>query len=509
MTVFLTIIGLVFATVFASAIGERTGLPWSALLTTVVAPVLFIPGIETVSLDTELILPIFIPPLLWSLARRTSWGMIRAQVHVVLVFLIIAALTATAMWLMPGIGLTAAMVLAAAIAPPDPVALDAVAGTAGIPKRITGTLQTEGLCNDAASIDAFNVALAALVADGDVNFAVGALKFLYSAAAAVIIGLVVGRLAAFVVNSVHDSATRTAITFVLPFAIYMAAEELHASGVIVIAIAAVEMSSRASFTAEDRLSGHSFWGTVELVFTGLAFGLIGMSVREAIDDAGTIVWEAVSIGLTLSVIAFIVRFACMWVLYQFKKRMNRTDVAPLRMQEVLLMTWAGMRGLVTLALVLSVPAGTMPYHHELSVIALSVLTFTMVIPGLLLPSLVRRLNLDAGPDARGDHVAAELNTRAYEAARKAVQEHGPKLAPKSYFMVQEWLDALTERRHVHPEGAKQRREALETASATAELEKARSERRYNPADVDAVLEELDVMVVAAERDALASPRRLR
>ena len=75
------IIGLVLATVFASALGERTGLPWSALLTIVVAPVLFIPGIETVSLDTQLILPIFIPPLLWSLARRTSWAMIRAQAN--------------------------------------------------------------------------------------------------------------------------------------------------------------------------------------------------------------------------------------------------------------------------------------------------------------------------------------------------------------------------------------------------------------------------------------------
>lgn len=159
----------------------------------------------------------------------------------------------------------------------------------------------------------------------------------------------------------------------MSFAIYALAEEIHASGVIAIVIVAVEMSSRASFTAEDRLSGHSFWETVELVFTGLA----------------------------LSAVASVVRFVCMWVLYQFKKRMNRTDVAPLYMQEVLLMTWGGMRGLVTLALVLSIPAGTVPYHHELSVIALSVLTFTMVISGLLLPWLVRQLNLDAGPDAGG------------------------------------------------------------------------------------------------------------
>lgn len=202
--------------------------------------------------------------------------------------------------------------------------------------------------------------------------------------------------------------------------------------------------------------------------------------------------------------------------------MNRTDVAPLYMQEVLLMTWGGMRGLVTLALVLSIPAGTVPYHHELSVIALSVLTFTMVISGLLLPWLVCQLNLEAGPDAGGDRVAAEHNERAYQAARRTVQEHGPKLASESYFMVQEWLDALAERRHVGPEGSRERREALERAcataieaqnmalaSATAELEQARSERRYNPADVDAVLAELDAMVFAAERDALAPPRRPR
>ncbi len=527
MTVFVAIIGLLLATVFVAAIGERTGLPWPALLTIIVAPVLFIPGIETVRLDTHLILPIFLPPLLWSLARRTSWGMIRAQVHVVLVmsvvlvFLTIAALTATAMWLMPGIGLAAAMVLAAAIAPPDPVAVDAVAGSAGIPKRITGTLQIEGLFNDAASIVAFNVALTALVAGGEVEFGGGALEFLYSATVAVIIGLVVGRLAALFVSRVHDSVIRTAFTWVLPFAIFIAAEEIHASGVIAIVIAAVEMSSRAPFTAEDRLSGHSFWETVELLFTGVAFGLIGMSVREGIDDAGTMVWEAVGIGLVLSIVAFAVRFACMWVLYMIKKRLNRRDVAPLRMQEVLLMTWAGMRGLVTLALVLSIPAGTTQYQHELSVIALSVLTFTMVIPGLLLPWLVGKLNLDAGPDANGDKVNAELNDRAYTAARRAVQERGSELAPESYAMVQEWLGVLAERRTSDPEGAKERRQALARArtaaaemqqvaleAATAELQKARVERRYNPADVDAVLDELDRIAIASERSALASPQQV-
>ncbi|GAB3076704.1 cation:proton antiporter [Corynebacterium aquatimens] len=524
MSIFIAVIALLLATALVAALGERTGLPWPALLTIAVAPVLFIPGIETISIPAELILPIFLPPLLWSLARRTSWGMIRAQLNVVLtmsvvlVFLTIAALTATSMWLMPGVGIAGAMVLASAIAPPDPVAVDAVAGPAGIPKRITGTLQTEGLFNDAASIVAFNVALTALVAGSEVDFSEGFVKFLYSAVAAVIIGLVVGRLAAKFVNTVPDSVIRTAFTWVIPFAVFIAAEEIHASGVIAIVIAAVEMSSRATLTAEDRLSGHSFWETVEMLFTGVAFGLIGMSVRDAIDHAGTMVWEAVGIGLVLSVVAFAVRFLWMWVLCRVNRAKDRHDVAPLRLQEVLLMTWAGMRGLVTLALVLSIPAGTTKYHHELSVIALSVLTFTMVIPGMLLPWLVRQLDLEHGPDAHGDKVNAELNERAYEAARRAVQEHGPALAPESFDMVQEWLDTLAERRQADPEGSRQRRESFLRArkaaadmqrialeAATAELQSARKERQYNPADVDAVLEELDRMVIAKDRHSLSMP----
>ena len=185
------------------------------------------------------------------------------------------------------------------------------------------------------------------------------------------------------------------------------------------------------------------------------------------------------------------------------------------------MTWAGMRGLVTLALVLSIPAGTTDYHHEFSVIALSVLMFTMVIPGLLLPWLVGKMNLDAGPDARGDKANAELNDRAYAAARRAVQEHGQELAPESYAMIQDWLATLADRRTADPEGAKERREALARArtaaaemqkialeAATAELQKARTERRYNPADVDAVLDDIDRIVIGNERSALASPRQV-
>ena len=124
---------------------------------------------------TELILPIFLPPLLWALARRTSWGVIREQWVTILslsVLLVVAttlAVGATAYAFLPGISLAAAILIGAAIAPPDPVAVDAVAEPAGIPRRIITTLQTEGLFNDAASIVAFNLALTAVTQGDDLS----------------------------------------------------------------------------------------------------------------------------------------------------------------------------------------------------------------------------------------------------------------------------------------------------------------------------------------------------
>ncbi|WP_311196719.1 cation:proton antiporter domain-containing protein [Corynebacterium sanguinis] len=269
-------------------------------------------------------------------------------------------------------------------------------------------------------------------------------------------------------------------------------------------------------TAEDRLTGHSFWETVELLFTGVAFGLIGMSVRDAIDTAGTHIWQAVKVGVVLSVVAFAVRFVWMWVLYKINQKKHHTNVSPLRLQEVLLMAWAGMRGLVTLAVVLAIPASATSYHHELSVIALTVLTCTMVVPGLLLPWLVDKLDLQNSP--AGDKALEELNQRAFDAARKAVREHGEEYAPEAYAMMQERLDSIAEQRLQDPEGSEERKAAFDRARAGAaqlqevalraasrELQQARRERKYNPADVDAVIADLDRLILARDRKALTAP----
>ena len=525
MEVLLVLIGLMLLTVFVVAIGDKIGLPWPALLTIITACAVFVPGLPQFEPPTELILPIFLPPLLWALARRTSWGVIREQWVTILslsVLLVVATTLAvgfTAYAFLPGISLAAAILIGAAIAPPDPVAVDAVAEPAGIPRRIITTLQTEGLFNDAASIVAFNLALTAVTQGDELSFGGGVLNFFYSAFVACGLGWVVGRLVALFITHVHDVTARNALTWVTPFAVYLISEELGASGVIAVVIAAVELNSRADIQAEDRLSGQSFWETVELLFTGVAFGLIGLTVNTAIGEVGSDLWHSVVVGVILSLVAFIVRLVWMYIYYRINVSRGRPRVAPLRLQEVLLMTWSGMRGLVTLALVLSIPAGVFSFHHELAVIALTVLLVTMVVPGLLLPWLMERLDLTEASQIASDKMRAAVVARARAASIEALSHFRPdghitadaeKVDPEISANVIQWFeDRLGDGEDVSDDSRKQRAwqarhvalEARRTALAAAqeELLRMRGDRAYNPAIVDEVLEEIDRMVLGAKR----------
>ena len=525
MEVLLVLIGLMLLTVFVVAIGDKIGLPWPALLTIITACAVFVPGLPQFEPPTELILPIFLPPLLWALARRTSWGVIREQWVTILslsVLLVVATTLAvgfTAYAFLPGISLAAAILIGAAIAPPDPVAVDAVAEPAGIPRRIITTLQTEGLFNDAASIVAFNLALTAVTQGDELSFGGGVLNFFYSALVAGGLGWVVGRLVALFITHVHDVTARNALTWVTPFAVYLISEELGASGVIAVVIAAVELNSRADIQAEDRLSGQSFWETIELLFTGVAFGLIGLTVNTAIGEVGSDLWHSVVVGVILSLVAFIVRLVWMYIYYRINVSRGRPRVAPLRLQEVLLMTWSGMRGLVTLALVLSIPAGVFSFHHELAVIALTVLLVTMVVPGLLLPWLMERLDLTEASQIASDKMRAAVVSRARAASIEALSHFRPdghitadaeKVDPEISANVIQWFeDRLGDGEDVSDDSRKQRAwqarhvalEARRTALAAAqeELLRMRGDRAYNPAIVDEVLEEIDRMVLGTKR----------
>ncbi|MBP3087563.1 sodium:proton antiporter [Corynebacterium sp. sy017] len=521
MEVLIGLITLLFSTVIMIAIGDKFRLPWPVLLTVVIALGIFIPWMPQVEIPAELMLPIFIPPLLWALARRTSWSSIRNNWRFILLLsillTIISAITIgfTAYLLVPSLSIAGAFIIGAAISPPDPVAVDAVAEPAGVPRRLTNALETEGLFNDAASIVVFNLALHALTMGEKITWYKALFTFFYSAVIAIMLGIAIGRISAYITNWSTNSSARNALTWIIPFTTYIAAEELHASGVIAIVIAAIEFNSRVQIEAEDRLSGAAFWEVVELLFTGVAFGLIGLTVRGAVEAVGTDLWHAVWLGAVLSLVAFLVRGLWLYVIYRQNIRRNARTGAPLRLQEVLLLTWGGMRGLVTLALVLSVPSTAgFTLYNELSVIALVVLFLTMVIPGLTLPLLTKKLNLNAGPDPFGDKARELLVKRARKAAIESMKTHSDDISEEMMSVIRERVleNSTMELEEFQELSAEERAEKIKQVgvvmnsihlealrAAEQELLQARRERHIDPVIVDDVLKEIDAQIIVTEK----------
>ncbi len=517
------IIAVLLITVVLVGIGDRTGLPWPVLLTVASATVVFVPWIPDFRIAPEIILPIFLPPLLWALARKTSWSMFRARwrtilgFSVLLVVVTVVAVAVTAWVLVPGIAVAAAIALGAALAPPDPVAVEAVAEPVGLPRRLTGLLQTEGLFNDAASLVIFQTALAATLGDGQFLFGPLVVHFFVSSAIAVAIGLTVGWVGIALTRWLSNSVGRIALTMVLPFAVYLLAEEVHASGVIAVVVASVHMASTPDiYDADDRMTATSFWGVIDVLVTGLAFALIGLELRDVIDAAGTRLWTVAAWGVGISVALIAVR--AVWMVGVWRMHQRRTPAAsPRDIRDAVLLTWSGMRGLVTLALALSLPQ-TFVWRTEFLVIASVVLVITMIVPGLTLPWLVRTLKLaDTREDERAREVlVARARGAGVAALREALEKVPEGLKGDARDMLTHFSQtvaddgggvavASTDAPAESVRAWKRHRDSLARVQAQAidqaqrEILKARSEPGVDPHLADSVIEELDRMMLSRHR----------
>lgn len=424
------IMGLLLATVIAVGLGDRLKLPYPVLMVLIALGVAFIPGIPEVHLEPELILPLFLPPLLYATAKKTSWSVFRIRWRSVILLaigliVVTVSVVAGAAWLLiPGIGIPAAIALGAMVAPPDPVAVESVAGRVHMPRRLLTVLQSEGLFNDAAAIVIFQTAVAAAVGGHNVDGWL-AVKFLAGAAIAVALGLVMAWAARRLIGFIESSAARSAVTLVVPFAVYILAEAVHASGVIAVVVTALEVKRRSRpQDAAERITGDSFWHVVELLATGLAFGLIGLVTRRVIEETAENVLPMLGVAGTICALVVLIR--AMWLALLVPGNRRRNDgLPPNGPKDVLVLTWCGMRGLATLALALALPeqiadGSSFPARDQIVLTAVAVLFTTLVIPGSTLPWLMHKLKMRESPAA--EHEAElVLAQRAEDAALAALQ----------------------------------------------------------------------------------------
>ncbi|MEP6979786.1 MAG: Na+/H+ antiporter [Nakamurella sp.] len=512
MDIALGLIALVAVVCLVTAVCERLKLSSPLILVLVGVVGSYLSFVPEVTLTEELVLVGLLPPLLYAAAIRTSlvsFRQNRRSIGLLSVgYVIFAALgVGVIAHYALNIGWASAFALGAVVAPPDAVAATAVARRIGLPRRIVDILEGESLVNDATAIVVLRTAIAAI--SGSISVGQIAANFALAAGGGVVVGLVL----AFVVISlrphIDDVLIATAISFTVPFVAYVAAEEIHASGVLAVVVAGLLIGHKSPVTqtGTSRLSERINWATVQFLLENSVFLLIGLQVKRIIEAAQGDSLGAARIwwGCGLVLLAVLV-LRPLWVfpatyLPRLIPAIRRADPSPPAAYPAII-SWAGMRGVVTLAAVFAIPEGT-PHRSVLVLAALVVVFGTLVLQGFTLPALVRLLKV-RGTDPREDLLqqavvlqdTAEVGLAALEQAR--MPDDPPDIIDSlQQRMEQRRLAAweLLGRPESDGETPSQRFRTLRLVMLQAERDRVlelRSEGHLSPKVLSDVLEVLDV-----------------
>lgn len=427
---------LVAGSAAVAGAARRTPVPAPLLLVAAGLAVSFVPGIPDYTLDPDVVLPLLLPPLLYTAAVDSSYLDLRAQVRTVALlsvgYVLFAALVVgwVAYLIVPGLPLTAALVLGAVVAPPDAVAATAVARRVGLPARITTVLQGESLLNDATAITAYKVALAAAVGEG-ATWAGGVREFLVAAIGGVGVGLVLMAPLHWLRIRLKEALTQNTLSLLIPFAAYGIAEQVHASGVLAVVTVALYLGHRAwEVDFATRLQEEAVRRMAAFVLESSVFALIGLQLPVVLRGLGSYrVTDAVWYAVVVFLVIVVTRFA--WVypvtfLPRLLRRVREREDNP-TWRGAMVTAWAAMRGVVSLAIAFSVPPvlhdGT-PFPGRSMILFLTFTTVigTLVVQGLTLPPLIRALRIP-GRDPQADTLAeANAQAQASLAAERRLEE---------------------------------------------------------------------------------------
>jgi CPA1 family monovalent cation:H+ antiporter len=371
----------------------------------------FIPGIPHIYVTPDMIFLVFLPPLLYEAAWFTSWADFWKWRRVIsmlafgLVFVTATVVAYVSSNLIPGFTLAMGFLLGGIISPPDAVAATSVLKNIKVPKRLISILEGESLVNDASSLIVFRFALATIIS-GQFTLQDVVVDFFLAAGMGVIVGLAV----AHVVYAIHRYLPTTAsidatLTLMTPYFMYMAAEHFHYSGVMAVVTGGLFLSYRSHEILRDgatRTQANGVWATTTFILNGLVFILIGLELPLVIEGLKEYATEDLILYATvISIVAIVVRlvwvFPLAYVPIWFGNRVRADNVNP-TWKGPLIIGWAGMRGVVSLASALSVPlmldnGMNFPHRHLILFLTFTVILVTLVFQGLSLPWLIRKVNI--------------------------------------------------------------------------------------------------------------------
>jgi Na+/H+ antiporter len=429
------ILGLLVAVAVLALAARKLHVPYPIVLVLGGLAIALVPGLPRVTLAPDIVFLVFLPPLVFSAGWFTSLRDFRANLRPIgmlsigLVLATTVAVAVLAHALIPELPWPVAFALGAIVSPTDTVAPDAIFQRLGVPRRILAILEGESLVNDATGLIAYRFAVAAAVTGVFVAWQAG-LQFVVSSIGGIALGLAMTWLMSQVMRRLEDPPIEITLSFLLAYAIYLAAQGLNLSGVLAVAAGGIYASrhSHENFSAASRVQAYAVWGVALFLLNGLVFVLIGLQLPLVRDGLATRpVTQLIEYGLVISLAVIVLRF--LWVFpgaylpHLLSARVRATE-APVEWRNVVVGGWTGMRGVVSLAAALSLPLATaagapFPGRDTVVLITFCVIMVTLVGQGLTLPLLLRALGV-TGEDGSAEE--AQARTQAIEAALAHLEE---------------------------------------------------------------------------------------
>ncbi len=438
----LLIVGLLVAVAALSALARRLSVPYPIVLVIGGALFGFVPGLPEVKLDPDVVLVVFLPPLLYSTAFFTNFGDLRRDLRSIsftsigLVLATMCAVALAAHELIPGLPWEAAFVLGAIVSPTDPLAGAMIMRRLGLPRRQVSIVEGEGLFNDATALVAFRVAVAAVVG-GSFSLAEAGMDFVFAAAGGVAIGLVTGWIVAEIRKRTEDPQVSITISLLTGYAAFIPANAIGASGVLAAVTAGIYMGIRGPsiIAPRTRLQGIFVWEILDFLINAVLFVLVGLQLRAVVDSlSGYSVGSLAGYALAISAVVVGTRLAWAFTMPYLIRALDRRPSQRARRVGAgprLVVAWSGMRGAVSLAAALAIPLTTdagapFPYRDLIIFLTFAVIFFTLVAQGLSLPALIQAV----GVTRDGSEESEELRARLV--ATKAALDQLDELAKEDW-----------------------------------------------------------------------------
>src|SRR6266849_4697629 len=391
---------LVFVVVFA-ALARKLQTPYPIVLVIAGLLLSFVPGIPKVSLNPDVVFLVVLPPLLYSAAWLTSWR--EFKFNFVSIFMLafglvgftVVGVAATTKWVFAGFDWRLGFVLGAVVATTDAIAATSIAKRIGLPQRIVDILEGESLVNDATGLLALEFGVATVVSGQTPTLGAGLSRLAYLTIAGLALGLLVGVVVARIHKLIDDGPIEITLTILVPYVAYLAAEAIHASGVLAVVACGLYLSRQSSqfFSPNVRMQAWAVWDALTFVLNGLVFVLIGLQlpfVLAGIHDYSF--GQLVKYGALFSVIVIVLRLIWMfpgaYLANVIRRRFLHQDVRMPSGRQIFVVGWTGMRGVVALA-----DGSPFPQRNLIVFLTFSVILVTLVLQGLTLPPLIRALGL--------------------------------------------------------------------------------------------------------------------